>query len=304
MFYTGVGHAKPFPACQGYILSAVSDDGLDFRPEPGIRLAPQPDVAYRSRRVIAPSVTACPGGWRMYVETRGPAERPSVICSAFSPDMLSWQFEEGIRIETRTDLGAPRYVSLGPDRGRIYCFESDFGPEGKTGGPLQGMSVISAVTADGIHFEIEPGFRLPDARNEQESAGITAAEVIAPADGRTKWIMVYSAWQNPPAGTVVPVHPAEDTTSGDLSSEEFAAASIAVDMCGFRARIYLATSPDGLDWQRQGCILEGGGYDAEGLDAVHAEDMSLLDLGDGRHRMYYAACDGTGAWRVASAVSG
>ena len=45
-------------------------------------------------------------------------------------------------------------------------------------------------------------------------------------------------------------------------------------------------------------------YDTEGLDAVHAEDMSLIDLGDGRHRMYYAACDGKGEWRVVSAFSG
>ncbi len=270
MFYTGVGHAKPFPACQGYILSAVSDDGLDFRPEPGIRLAPQPDVVHRSRRVLAPCVTPCPGGWRMYVEARGPADLLSVICSAFSPDMLTWQFEDGVRIEMPDDVGAPRYLSLGPDRGRIYCHLSDYGPEGKAGGTLCGVSVISAATTDGLAFEIEPGSRLPDARNEQESAGITAAEVIAPGDGHGEWNMVYSAWQNPPAGTVVPMHPAQDTSGGDLSSEDFAAASIANDTAGFRARIYLATSPDGLDWQRQCCIFEGGGYDAESHDAVHA----------------------------------
>ena len=44
LFYTAVGPAKPYPACQGYILSAVSDDGLVFRKERGIRLAPQPSV--------------------------------------------------------------------------------------------------------------------------------------------------------------------------------------------------------------------------------------------------------------------
>ena len=43
--------SEPFPDCQGYILSAVSDDGLTFRPEPGIRLAPDPAVPHRSLRL-------------------------------------------------------------------------------------------------------------------------------------------------------------------------------------------------------------------------------------------------------------
>src|SRR3954468_23554833 len=78
LFYTAVGPAKPFPACQGYILSAVSDDGLAFRTEPGIRLAPQPDVPYRSLRLVAPTIVPCAAGrWRMYVEARGPADRPT-----------------------------------------------------------------------------------------------------------------------------------------------------------------------------------------------------------------------------------
>jgi hypothetical protein len=49
-------------------------------------------------------------------------------------------------------------------------------------------------------------------------------------------------------------------------------------------------------------VVEGAGYGGDGLDAVHAEDMSLLPLGDGRYRMYYAACDKDGNWRIASAV--
>jgi hypothetical protein len=31
--------------------------------------------------------------------------------------------------------------------------------------------------------------------------------------------------------------------------------------------------------------------------------MSLARLPDGRYRMYYAACDAHGVWRVASAVT-
>ena len=57
------------------------------------------------------------------------------------------------------------------------------------------------------------------------------------------------------------------------------------------------------DWHGAECVIEGAGYGGAGLDAVHAEDMSLCDLGDGRYRMYYATCDSAGAWRVASAVT-
>jgi hypothetical protein len=49
LFYTAVGPAKPYPACQGYILSASSEDGLSFRPEPGIRVAPQPALPHMNQ---------------------------------------------------------------------------------------------------------------------------------------------------------------------------------------------------------------------------------------------------------------
>ncbi|MCY3776796.1 MAG: hypothetical protein OXH11_12525, partial [Candidatus Aminicenantes bacterium] len=87
------------------------------------------------------------------------------------------------------------------------------------------------------------------------------------------------------------------------SSRDFAAASIAADMAGYRSRIYTATSRDGLLWERRRCIVEGAGYGGPGPDAVHAEDMSVIRLGGNRYRMYYAACDQEGTWRVASAVT-
>ncbi len=76
LFYTAVGTGKPFGACQGYILSAVSDDGLQFQPELGIRVGPRQDLPHMSLRILAPSVVTCHGGWRMYFEARGTADRP------------------------------------------------------------------------------------------------------------------------------------------------------------------------------------------------------------------------------------
>lgn len=305
LFYTAVGSAKPFPECQGYILSAVSDDGLMFRTEPGIRLAPQPALPHMSLRVIAPTITQCVAGrWRMYFESRGPADRPTVICSAVSSDMLQWELEEGVRLQNLGGVGGPRYLQLPDGRGRLYCCSSEFGPGGIASGQRISTSVISAVTSDGLNFEFEPGDRLRDKQADDDTAGITAAEVIPPSVVGDRWTMFFSAWQDVPPGTKVPLHPSQDAnavTSG--RSEDFAAASIASDMSGYRSRIFVAYSTDGLVWERATCVIDGLGYGGAGLDAVHAEDLSLVQIGKNDYRMYYAACDKDGNWRIASAVT-
>jgi len=305
LFYTAVGPSKPYPMCQGYILSAVSDDGLVFRTEPGIRLAPQPAIPHMSLRVLSPSVARAPDGrWRMYFESRGPADRPTVICSAVSPDMLDWRLEDGIRLQSPASLGGPRYLALPGTRGRMHCFAAEFGPGGPTTGERLSQSVISAVTSDGINFGFEPGYRMRDRQGAHDALGITAAEVIPPSAADGDWTMVFSAWQDVPPGTAAPVHPSRDpSAAADGANEDFARASIAADMAGYRSRIFVAYSADGLHWGRPECAIEGLGYGREGLDAVHAEDMSLADLGGGRFRMYYAACDKGGNWRIASAVT-
>jgi hypothetical protein len=305
LYYTAVGPAKPFPLCQGYILSAISKDGLEFCKEPGIRLAPQPALPHLSLRLIAPTVTRCADGlWRMYFESRGPANRPTVICSAVSFDMLNWELEEGIRLQNSGGVGGPRYLSLPDGRCRLYCFTSEFGPGGVESGQRISTSVISAITSDGLNFEFESGYRLRDRQAEYDTAGISAAEVIPPHSSDDRWTMYYSAWQDVPSGTKVPLHPSQDVDAVNSGkSADFAAASIDSDMSGYRSRIYAAFSMDGLTWERTACVIDGAGYGAPSLDAVHAEDMSLVQLDDGGFRMYYAACDTHGSWRILSAVT-
>lgn len=306
LFYTAVGPAKPYQVCQGYILSAISDDGLVFRTEPGIRLAPQPEVPYMCLRVIGPTVTPCAGGrWRMYFEARGTADQSTVICSAISCDMLRWDHEAGIRLQGMSGVGGPRYLPLPDGRGRLYCFASEFGPRGseRSGAP-HSQNVVSAITDHGLNFQFEPGYRIRDKQSAYDTAGITAAEVIPPSAAGDDWTMFYSAWQDVPAGTVVPLHPSRDPNAvADGLSVDFAAASIAADMAGYRSRIFMAHSADGLLWDPAECAIEGTGYGGEGIDAVHAEDMSLVKIDQGRYRMYYAACDKDGNWRIASAVA-
>ena len=303
LFYTGIGPGRPFRNCQGYILSAYSRDGLQFEPEPGIRIAPDPRIPHMSLRVLAPSVTLTDDDhWRMYFEARGPADRPTVICSAVSNDLLFWTLEEGVRVQGFDRVGGPRYVSLPDGRSRLYCFASEDDHSG--GASVRRHGVVSATTSDGLSFSFDDGYRLSGGLTDSESAGITAAEVLPPSSIDEDWIMFYSAWQDVPAGTVAPLHPSRDpNATGNGTSADFAAASIASDMSGYRSRIFTARSNDGLIWEREGCVVEGGGYDGDELDAVHAEDMSLVEVEPGRYRMFYAACDRSGNWRIASAVN-
>lgn len=302
LFYTAVGPGKPFPTCQGYLLSAVSDDGLLFRTEPGIRVAPHPELPHACLRVLSPTITArAAGGWRMYFEARGRADRPTVICSAVSGDLLHWEYEDGIRFQAADSVGAPRYLPLADNRGRLYCRGWECGSAESGEQPQNG--ILSAVTSDGLKFEGEPGMRLRSKQTDYE-ASITAAEVIAPTVAGDTWTMFYSAWQAAPPGSEVPNHPSSDLRAVENGqSANFAAASIASDMAGFRSRIFVAASTNGLEFGRGECVIEGGGYGGAGEDAVHAEDMSLLEIREGRYRMYYAACDAKGNWGIASAVT-
>lgn len=306
LFYTAVGPAKPFPDCQGYILSAVSEDGLNFQKEPGIRLAPQPTIPHMSLRVISPSVTMrADGHWRMYFESRGPASIPTVICSAISSDMLNWELEEGIRWQAPGGVGGVRYLALPDGRGRFYCFESVYGSGGLANGTRISQGIVSAITSDGLHFDREPDYRVRDKQSEYDSAGITTGEVIAPTQAGDPWAIFLSAWQVPATGASIPVHPSHDVDAiANGRSADFAATSIAADMSGFRSRIFVAFSEDGLNWSPMELVLEGEGYEREGVDAVHAEDMSVIQIAPGRYRMYYAACDACGQWCVASAIHG
>ena len=73
------------------------------------------------------------------------------------------------------------------------------------------QSVVSAASFDGLNFAFEPGYRLRDKQAAHDTAGITAAEVIPPErDDDDSWTMFFSAWQDVPAGTEVPLHPSRD----------------------------------------------------------------------------------------------
>ena len=101
--------------------------------------------------------------------------------------------------------------------------------------------VFSAITSDGLSFEFESGAPLFAGQLGYDGDSISAAEVIPPESADDRWTMVYSAWQDAPPGAVVSVHPSQDPEAVAKGlSEDFAEASIAVDMAGFRSRIFIA----------------------------------------------------------------
>lgn len=299
LFYTAIGPGKPYPECQGYILSAISYDGLKFQKEPGIRLAPQPMSTHMSLRVLAPSIVSYgTNRWRMYFEARGPANVPTVICSATSTDMLNWDIEDGIRLQRTGGLGGPRYRSFQDGVGRLYCCNT-----APNSSEQNLKKVISAVTYDGIVFEFEQDHILQSDQYFMETGGITAGEVIAPDEQQDGWALVYSAWQDVPPGTTVPLHPSHNTNSEENHlTNNFATESIKVDMAGYRSRIFVAFSEDGTTWGTAKCLIDGGGHNSDRLDAVHAEDMSVMKISTDTYRIYYACCDKHGNWRIASAL--
>lgn len=143
-----------------------------------------------------------------------------------------------------------------------------------------------------------------DKQARDDGYGITAAEVIPPQIPGDEWSMIFSIWQNAPPGTVVPKHPSQDPNAEETGlSEDFASTSIATDIAGCRSGVCVAYLAGGLVGARARCIIEGSGYGREGIDAIHAEDMSLVAIGLGQYRMYYAACDNEGVWRILSAVT-
>ena len=263
MYYTGYGPGRPVEESQGYILSAFSEDAVTWTKEPGVRV----DVhePYAAKRALCPDVIPLPGGrWRMYFEA-WPENGPGNILSAISHDGLQWEPEPGIRFgDGEWAYGSPRGLYVEESgRTRFRLYCHHYSYPMKSGLDAQNH-IVSAISDDRLNFEPEPGVRVAQ-ETEYEAYAVYAPEILFLGNGTYR--MYYPGWSEAP------------------------------DMHG---RIFSAVSEDGLQWQKdEGIRLDIGGP----RDQTHCSEPCVIDLPDGRYRMFYEACDKDRMWRILSATA-
>ena len=264
MYYTGLGTARPIANSLGYILSAISKDGLNWNKEEGIRIDVMPP--YACNRVLCPEVIPLEDGrWRMYFEGRTNGY-PSVILSALSDDGLDWQYESGVRVSNPNwSLGSPRCLLFQEKKNnfkyyRLYFHHWSFpfksGIDSKN-------HIISAISNDGINFETENGVRILQEDKERESYVVYGSEVIKYDESNFR--MYYSGWGE-----------------------------------HIRGGIFSAYSNNGLDWVKEpGAVID---LDRT-LDSFMISEPCIMNVSESVSRMYYEAEDKDGKHRILSAVS-
>jgi hypothetical protein len=148
------GRLRMYYGGPGGILSAISDDGLTFTKEPGVRV-PAGDLGSPEAIASDPTVvTLKDGGMRMYYKGAtgpgGPDQSVHSVFSAVSADSLRFE-KEGIRIDSQQtpDRGwasVPEAIALLDGGVRLY-YVSD-GLDVKHG-------VVYAISEDGLNFTRE-----------------------------------------------------------------------------------------------------------------------------------------------------
>src|SRR3989344_4887499 len=141
------------------ILSAVSQDGLNFAKEQGTRISPGTGF---ETQVCDPTIVDLSGGkMRMYYKganslNPGPGQSVHKIYSAISSDGLTFQ-KEGLRIDSETSgdndwASVPDAIILPDGRVRLYYVTAANGEHG----------IGSAISSDGLNFVKEAGLRVPN----------------------------------------------------------------------------------------------------------------------------------------------
>lgn len=262
MYYTGFAPGTTKTDLLGHILSAYSADGSAWTLDEGVRV----DVhgPHACQRTLCPDVVPMPdGGYRMYYEARTP-DVPTVILSATSPDGVAWEMEHGVRIADGVwSYGSPRCVYFPTDRGLVYRLYFHHYSFPLTSGLDAQNHIVSAVSRDGLSFEIEPGVRIAQ-ETERETYAVYAPEVVRLRDDSFR--MFYAAWAE-----------------------------------GIDGGIFTAVSDDGIAWTKSPVPL----LDLDSrLDCRMVSEPCVIELPDGRFRMFYEARDAAGRAQILSASSG
>lgn len=188
MYYSQILPRPGFPAgandydnASTRILSAWSQDGRNWVPEPGVRLSPQEGGAGEFRVVSSEVVPIGDGRrLRMYFECcEGSQAVTNSIRSATSSDGLMWRMDPGVRVESKGhNYAAPRIVFLDDGRCRMYLFD-------------RGQGIISLVSSDGLTFYPELGLRVAQ-DGAYDTLSAFAPEIVRVAGAN--YVMYYAGY--------------------------------------------------------------------------------------------------------------
>lgn len=261
--------ANDYANCTTRILSARSDDGTHWIPEPGIRLSSEQGGA-ADHRVVSSEVVPRPDGrgFRMYYECCiGGQSETNSIRSAVSDDGLEWTVEEGARLQqSGFNYSAPRILYLPDGRCRLYVLERDH--EGR------GLGIVSAVSDDGgLTFRREPGTRIAQDR-PYDSLVAFACEIFSLQN--SGYVMYYAGYSQPNRSFIL------RATSNDA--------------------LHWVKDPAPV------VAPEEGRWDRAKASEMCLFPLPAKPNRSTQYRMVYEACDGTatnerGVWRIASVTS-
>ena len=302
--------------------------------DPGVRwtkverVAIDLDRPLDSEKILTPNVVRLPEcGYRMYYTGLGPGRRDDnsvgYILSARSDDGETWTKEEGVRVDVHPPHATSR--TLCPDV--IPLADGGFRMYFEARSEDRPSVVLSAVSADGLNWEPEPGMRFAD---DNWSYGSPRCIYIggSPAGGPASTCRLYFHRYTYPfrtgldAGNVIISAVSADgldfeQEDGVRIAQETERETLAVyapevirlgdgsyrmyysgwgeEICG---GVFSATSRDGLSWHKDAgpCIELGGCRD----DNMVSEPC-VIQVADGTPRVYYEARDEQGRCRILAA---
>jgi hypothetical protein len=200
VFYSQILPREGFPAgANDYdnattrILSAVSNDGIHWTPEAGVRLGAEQGGAGDFRVVSSEVVPMADetGRLRMYFECcPGSQSTRNAIRSAVSSDGgVNWDVEPGERLAVdETNISSPRVVFLDDGRCRMYVHQ-------------RGVGIVSAVSGDGgTTFQLEPGVRVAQTPPHATHTAF-ASEILRV--GPSRFRMYFAGYSRPQHAAVL-----------------------------------------------------------------------------------------------------
>ena len=283
---------------------------------------------------VSPRVVALPeGGYRLYYSQILPRDgfpagandydnATTRILSATSVDGMHWQPESGVRLSSQQGgAGDFRVVSsevvpaIG-DSGKLRMyFESCPGTQS------QQNSIRSAVSDDGLNWEVEAGHRMA-----VDGCNLCAPRIQFLDDGRCRLyfyqrsVGIMSAvsvdgieFASEPGVRISDGGPNNRITAFAPEILRLPDGRLRMYYAGYRegqsADILTALSEDGIDWQNDDELVHPPG--SKSWDSAKCSEMCVV--WDPRNvesgfQMLYEACDGTspnnrGVWRIALAVN-